>query len=222
MVSFSFLLVAAASLVPGALAAPGEQLEHGSTTSSRDIQAANYFSNWSEGGSNVRCNRGSGGSYSVTWSGQGGFVCGTGYNPGGSRTVKYSGSYNATGPGYLAWYGWTRNPLIEYYIIESYDILAPGEPWTKKGSFTFEEGTYDLYTSTRNNKPSIEGTRTFQQYWSVRTEHRVGGTITTGRHFTEWANVGLRLGNHDYAILATEGFVNGTKTSAGTANINVE
>ncbi|KAI4935187.1 uncharacterized protein J4E92_002475 [Alternaria infectoria] len=62
-----------------------------------------------------------------------------------TRTVKYSGTYDAKGPGYLALYGWTRNPLIEYYIIESYDVLAPGEPWTRKGNFTFEEGTYDLW-----------------------------------------------------------------------------
>ena len=78
-----------------------------------------------------------------------------------TRTVRYSGTYDAKGPGYLALYGWTRNPLIEHYIIESYDVLAPGEPWTRKGNFTFEEGTYDLYTSQRVNKPSIEGTRTF-------------------------------------------------------------
>lgn len=45
------------------------------------------------------------------------------------RTIKYSGTYNATGPGYLAVYGWTRNPLIEYYILESYADLAPNEPW---------------------------------------------------------------------------------------------
>jgi len=122
----------------------------------------------------------------------------------------------------LALYGWTRNPLIEYYIVDSYDVLLPGEPWTKKGNFTFEEGSYELYQSTRVNKPSIEGTRTFQQYWSVRTEKRVGGTITTGRHFTEWNNVGLRLGNHDYQILATEGFTNGKNISSGSSSITVD
>jgi endo-1,4-beta-xylanase len=140
----------------------------------------------------------------------------------GCRTVKYSGTYTPTGPGYLALYGWTRNPLIEYYVVDSYDILAPGEPWTLKGNFTFEEGTYQLYTSTRVNKPSIEGTRTFQQYWSVRTEKRVGGTITTQKHYDAWSKVGLKLGNHDYMIVATEGFTNGGNKTSGSSSITVE
>ena len=138
-----------------------------------------------------------------------------------TRTVRYSGTYDAKGPGYLALYGWTRNPLIEYYIIESYDVLAPGEPWTRKGNFTFEEGTYELYTSQRVNKPSIEGTRTFTQFWSVRTEKRVGGTITTQKHFDAWNKAGMRLGGHDYMILCTEGFANGTLLPSGSSSITV-
>jgi len=220
MVLFSYL--AAITLISSAFAAPGQLFERLGAPTARDKLAGSFFSFWSEGGGNFKCNNGGGGSYTTTWSGQGGFVCGKGYSPGGSRTIKYSGTYTPTGPGYLALYGWTRNPLIEYYIVDSYDILAPGEPWTKKGNFTFEEGSYDLYQSTRVNKPSIEGTRTFQQFWSVRTEHRVGGTITTGRHFTEWNKVGLKLGNHDYQILATEGFTNGKNVSSGSSSITVD
>ncbi|KAF9523123.1 concanavalin A-like lectin/glucanase domain-containing protein [Crepidotus variabilis] len=220
-----FSLLAAVSLIPGLLAVPSQLFERLGTPSDVEKRAGTFFSFWSEGGGNFRCNNAGGGSYTSSWSGNGGFVCGKGYSPGGSRlvtTIKYTGSYTPTGPGYLALYGWTRSPLIEYYIIESYDVLAPGEPWTKKGNFTFEEGSYDLYTSTRVNKPSIEGTRTFQQYWSVRTEKRVGGTITTGRHFTEWQKVGLNMGYHDYQILATEGFTNGALTSNGTSSITVD
>lgn len=80
--------------------------------------------------------------------------------------MKYSGTYTPKGPGYLALYGWTTNPLIEYYIMDSHGDLAPNEPWTAKGNFTIEgEGTYAVYTSTRVNKPSIIGTATFQQFW---------------------------------------------------------
>lgn len=115
-----------------------------------------------------------------------------------------------------------QNPLIEYYIIESHGDLSPNEPWTSKGNFTFEEGTYELFQSTRVNQPSIDGQRTFQQYWSVRTEKRVGGIVSTGRHFQEWAKAGMRLGNHNYMIVATEGYTSGNTGSSGSASITVE
>jgi endo-1,4-beta-xylanase len=235
MILFSFLAVATA-LIAGVLSspapAPAKLLE----------RQGYYWSAWQEGSGNYNCKNGNGGSYSVTWQGKtGGFVCGKGWSPGGSRyeilllsgghiplligisnrTVKYTGTYTATGPGYLALYGWTQSPLIEYYIVDSYGTLEPGEPWTSKGNFTFEEGSYELFQSTRVNKPSIEGSRTFQQYWSVRTEKRVGGTITTQKHFDAWSKAGMKLGRHSYMILATEGYTNGSHTSSGTSSITV-
>ena len=137
--------------------------------------------------------------------------------------MNYEGTYEATGPGYLALYGWTRNPLIEYYVVESYPELAPNEPWTEKGSFESDGGNYTVYESTRVNQPSIVGTATFQQYWSVRNEHRVGGQITTGNHFNAWSSFGMNLGQQDYMILATEGYTNSQtgQGSSGSSSINV-
>lgn len=181
-----------------------------------------YWSNWSEGGIRLSCTNGNGGSYSTSWSGTGGFVCGKGWSRGSGRVVTYTGTYTPTGPGYLAVYGWTQNPLIEYYVMESHGDLAPNEPWTSKGNFTFEEGTYEIFQSTRVNKPSIEGTRTFQQYWSVRQEKRVGGSVTMQRHFDEWAKVGMKLGGHNYMILATEGYTAaGGNGSSGASSLTL-
>jgi len=219
MVQFS-LLTAASLLVPGMLAAPAAE-------PANNLLArfdGNGFNSWSEGGSNIRCVNGQGGSFTADWNSKGGFVCGKGWNGQGARTIKFSGTYNATGPGYLAIYGWTRNPLIEYYIVESHADLAPNEPWTSKGEFTIDgEGTYEIFTSTRVNKPSIEGTRTFQQYWSVRKEKRVGGTVTTTKHFDAWKSKGLNLGSYDSVIVAVEGYTaDGGPGSSGSAKINIE
>ncbi|KAI1846900.1 hypothetical protein JX265_004870 [Neoarthrinium moseri] len=218
----SFLLVTL-WLISSVWSAPGDFLPE-SALGSDAAQANYYWSFWQEGGGSHNCNNGAGGSYTAKWSGGGGFVCGKGWSPGGSRTVKYSGTYHPTGPGYLSLYGWTRNPLVEYYIVDAHGDLTPGEPWTARGNFTADgEGTYLLYTSTRVNKPSIVGTATFQQFWSVRADQRVGGTITTSKHFDAWARAGMRLGAHDYMILATEGYTAaGGGGSSGNASITLE
>ncbi|KAE9570226.1 hypothetical protein CGMCC3_g13688 [Colletotrichum fructicola] len=218
MVSFSNLFVAAAAFV-SVIASPtgSDVVKRQSTPSSTGYHNGYYYSWWTDGGYQVTYTNGAGGSYSVNWGGGGGnFVGGKGWNPGGSKTIEYSGTYNPNGNSYLAVYGWTQNPLIEYYIIESYGTYNPASGATKKGSLTSDGGTYDIYVSTRVQQPSIEGTATFQQYWSIRTEKRVGGTVTTGNHFAAWASVGLNLGIHNYTIVATEGYY-----SSGSASITV-
>lgn len=196
-----------------------------------------YSTNWSDGTAKAKYTNGAGGLFSVTWSGnkaissvgKGGIqvVLGTMTillpNSGNTdcfstRAVAYSGTFQPNGNAYLTIYGWTTNPLVEYYIVESYGNHKPSDnaEAQMKGNLTSDGGTYEIMTKMRVNKPSIQGTATFPQFWSIRTSKLVGGTVTTGNHFAAWKAAGWKMGNHNYMVVAVEG-----QDSNGTATITV-
>jgi endo-1,4-beta-xylanase len=158
------------------------------------------YSWWTDGGSKVTYTNGNAGSYSVNWGSGGNFVGGKGWNPGSARTITYSGTYNPNGNSYLAIYGWTRNPLVEYYVVENFGTYDPSSQASNKGTVTADGSSYKIAQSTRTNQPSIDGTKTFQQYWSVRQNKRSSGSVNMKTHFDAWASKQMTLGSHYYQI----------------------
>ena len=128
------------------------------------------------------------------------------YNQLGTISADYA--YTKTGISnanvYTGIYGWSVSPLVEFYIVEEWIGFNPGSNATKKGTFAVDGGTYDVYTHTQTNQPSIQGTATFQQFFSVRQSARQCGHISISAHFKEWASLGMTLGKMFEAKLLVE------------------
>jgi endo-1,4-beta-xylanase len=173
-----------------------------------------FWSLYREGGS-ASISHGSGGNFAISYSNCNDVVGGKGWNPGSSRTIGYnvgalSGSYNFVGI-----YGWTTNPLIEYYVAEKGSMTGG----ISFGTVSSDGHTYSCYKSQRVNAPSIIGTATFWQYKDTWGGSPTASNqkVSMGNHINNWRSRGGQgFGNHNYQILAIEawggrsGYINAT------------
>ncbi|KAM0445244.1 hypothetical protein ACHAPV_006815 [Trichoderma viride] len=213
MVAFSSFLAALAGIA-SSLAAPVEErntdlIERGPHNfvlgGHNDVRrsAVNYNQDYTTGGDVVYTHSSTG--FAVNWSNPQDFVVGVGWQPGGSGPIKFSGNFGVgSGVGLLSVYGWSTNPLVEYYIME--DNVGYPSQGTVKGSVTSDGSSYTIWENTRVNEPSIQGTATFNQYISIRNSKRSSGTVTVANHFNAWKSLGMNLGTLNYQVVAVEGW----------------
>jgi endo-1,4-beta-xylanase len=138
----------------------------------------------------------------------------------GNISLDYSVNYNPSGNSYMCVYGWTTDPLVEYYIVENWGSWRPPGA-NSLGTITVDGATYDIYKTTRENKPSIEGTATFPQYWSVRRSGRDSGTISVSEHFNEWESLGMDMGNMYEVAFCVEGYQSSGQADVTSMSIDI-
>ncbi|SEK18074.1 Enterochelin esterase [Ruminococcus sp. YRD2003] len=127
------------------------------------------------------------------WQDYGGFTC----------DFDCSWSAGSSGNSRICIYGWTQNPLVEFYIIEDWKNWRPTSNNAKQ--VTIDGSVYDVFTNPMNSY-TIEGNKAFTQYISVRRDTRTKGTISVSEHFKAWENLGMKMGGLYEVAFNVEGW----------------
>ena len=216
---FKFGLVLAMGLFTSAYAddidACKDQMGHegsGKVDNGRDNQSATgkvgnspyHYEIWYQGGNNSMTSYDNG-TFTAKWSGTGDFLARVGFKYNEDKThdelgpidayFNWKKSGNAGGYNYIGIYGWTVDPLVEYYIVDDwFSEPGPNLLGQRKGEFEVDGATYEVYQNQRNNAPSIKGNQTFPQYFSKRRGARSCGHIDITAHFKKWESLGMKMG----------------------------
>jgi endo-1,4-beta-xylanase len=160
------------------------------------------------------------GAFDCTWSNPNSLLMRSGKMPGTKNSIiTYESTFQTTGNSWVCLYGWTRTPLIEYYIVDNWGTWRP--PGVNAEGTVYTDGdTYDIYKVNKYGQPSIDGASTdFIQYWSVRRNKRTKGTITFANHINAWAAKGWNLGTLYEVSLNVEAFQSSGSAKITTLNI---
>ncbi|WP_407456283.1 glycoside hydrolase family 11 protein [Fibrobacter sp.] len=185
-----------------------------------------------------------GGAFEVEWQGTINMLARTGKRWGSNSTVTVQNVGNITSEFEVEWsssdnvkyvsvYGWGYydqqdipsgfSNEIEYYIIQDRGTYNPTQGGKKWGSAKIDGIDYDFYTTDRIQQPSLSGTSTFKQYWSIpsnTSQHRTKGTISISKHFKAWADAGMKMGKlYEVASMKIESYTGNTGTAKGWAKV---
>ena len=210
--------------ITGKMELYGGSVFSGNSGGNRPLPGTPYgYEIWSESGHENRLvwygpEYGGGGAFRAEWTGAKTFLGRVGlfWNRGNPYTYyndtfcdfEFTRSENGTGGGtsYIGIYGWSKDPMIEWYIVEDWfsaGVIGTGRIGgnaAKKGEFTVDGEVYFIYEAKRPaGSGNILGVyEPFPQFFSVRQTTRQSGTISISEHFREWERIGLQLGTNMY------------------------
>lgn len=185
-----------------------------------------FFTHWKDGGA-ASLTMDTEGAFSAQWQGGGyNYVGGPGWHYGDNdRVIGYRFDEDS-GANFVTLYGWGydktmdhSNPahLVEYYILQRW-TYDPSKDGVFGKTFVSNGIEYSTYRSIREQKPSINHTSTFYQYWSKPSEPQPlgqDGKIIFADHVKAWADSGWvipNMNNFDasddptYQVMAVEVF----------------
>ena len=141
-------------------------------------------------------------------------------------SFSYDIEFTPHGNAFYGAYGWTRNPLVEYYIVDGWGSWRPCASSNSEllGTTIVNGNEYEVFKTNRYNQPGLDGPNTFPQYWSVRTKsdsknnttNHVSGCIDVAKHLDSWQAMGLDTSGTLYeAVFNVEAY-----RSSGSVKLN--
>ena len=186
-----------------------------------------FFTHWKDGGA-ASFKLDEQGNFTIDWvGGDYNYVGGAGWDHGDRNRVIGYHLDKDSGASYVTLYGWgydkNMDPtdpahLVEYYVVQR-GVRTPGQGGEKGVSFVSDGVEYTTYRTLRKEKPSINNTATFYQYWSRPKEQQPLGVdhkIIFADHVKAWEANGWKLPNLDnfdasddptYQVFAVEVFM---------------
>lgn len=185
-----------------------------------------FFTHWKDGGTTTLSLK-TDGQFSVQWT-KGGYnyVGGPGWHYGDEERIIGYRFDEDSGANYITLYGWGYDKdmpksdpahLVEYYILQRW-ITDPTNNGDSGINFVSNGVEYVTYRTIREQKPSINSTSTFYQYWSKPLTQRELGQeyeIVFADHVKAWEQSGWiipDMNNFDasddptYQVMAVEVF----------------
>lgn len=146
--------------------------------------------------------------FDVEWSDIQNFVARVGLKFDETQTHEEIGTFTAevefqkgqiqNGLAYFGIYGWTVDPLVEFYVMEDWKDWKPSAGdgmHTSKGTLNVDGSDYEVLTRQMQGQPSIKGdAEDFPQVFSIRKNTRSSGSISISEHFKKWETMGIELG----------------------------
>ena len=179
---------------------------------------------WNEGGNGGSATFYDDGSFNCKMTGAKDYLCRAGLSFNSDKTHEelghmkadfklVKGNLSGIDYSYIGIYGWTREPLVEWYIVDNTGSQYMPGSWVAQGASAKNHGDYEIdgaqYTVYEGDRTSysIDGDNTyFKQYFSVRKSKRDCGTIDITAHFKKWEELGMKMGKmHEAKILGEAG-----------------
>jgi hypothetical protein len=174
---------------------------------------------------------GKGGAFTAEWDvrkPQGSFISQSGkFFNGNKKAVDYRLNFdyevdlsvNEAGIAQFGIYGWLKDPLVEYYVIEDWENWRPTN-YDQAKTVVIDGAEYEIFYEYVKGQSILGDSQIFKRYYSVRKVPRKRGSVDLSKHFKAWERLGWDVGNLYQASFSVDAWQSAGKIDVKKLTIN--